>query len=394
VGLKNVSGKYAIVGVGYTPQGSVPGRSALSFHLEACANAIADAGLKKDDIDGLICYRRFDPLFGNEPEVTPYLVAQMLGIEPSYISQEANCSRVHLFHAIAALEMGLCNYVLISYGDNAASGKRTFLKEDTHGEPPTLLSAMGHGGFVANYALAARRAMYEYGTGPETWCEIAVSQRQWARLNPIAQLRDKPLDKDGYFSSPMVVEPFRLCDSCLISDGGRAIVVTTVERARDLKHPVVAILGVGFGHPCYDVHQSPYLTGNTGAKRAIRDALGMAGLSLNDIDACQIYDCFTYTVEVTLQDYGFFEPGECLGWMREVGIGPGGKLPINTSGGLLAEAYFMGLTPLSEAVMQLMGRCGSRQLGPATGTKEPEVILVSDNGGVLQSHCCVILGRM
>ena len=391
--LRDLREKYAIVGVGYTPQGKVPGRTALSFHLEACANAIADAGLRKEDVDGLIVYRRFRPLLG-EPEVTPYLLAQMLGITPRYLTQEANCARTHLFHAMAALEMGLCNYVLISYADNALSGGRTFIEEDTHGEPPGDLLLYGQMGFVADYAMAARRAMHQFGTGPETWKEIAVAQRQWAALNPRAALGRQPLSYEDYYRSPMLVEPFRLCDACLISDGGRAVLLTSVERARDLRHPVVAIMGIGMAHPSYDVHQSPFLAGPTGAKEAGRQAFEMAGITLKEVDACEIYDCFTYTVEITLQDYGFFGPGDGRDWFKGGTIAPGGRMPVNTSGGLLAEAYFMGLTPLSEAVMQLMGRCEDRQLGPKTGTKKPEIILVSDNGGVFQSHCCAILRRL
>jgi len=136
------------------------------------------------------------------------------------------------------------------------------------------------------------------------------------------------------------------------------------------------------------------MAGPTGAKVAGETALKMAGITLSDIDACEIYDCFTYTVEITLQDYGFFEPGEGLDWFKDGMIEPGGRLPINTSGGQLAEAYFMGLTPLTEAAMQLMGRCGDRQLGPKTNNKAPEIILCSDNGGILQTHCCTILSKI
>ncbi len=390
--LRDLKERYAIVGVGYTPQGRVPGGTALSFHLEACADAIADAGLKKEDIDGLICYRRFSPKLG-EPEVTPYLLAQMLGITPRYLTQEANCARTHLFHAMAAIEMGLCNYVLISYADNALSGGRLFIEEDTHGEPPGDLLLYGQMGFTANYAMAARRAMATFKTGPETWKEIAVAQRKWAALNPRAALRKKPLTYEDYYKSPMVAEPFRLCDACLISDGGRAIVVTSVERARDLKHPVVAIMGLGMANPSYDVHQSPFLAGPTGAKEAGKQAFEMAGITLEDIDACQIYDCFTYTVEITLQDYGFFKPGEGEDWFKGGTIEPGGRMPVNTSGGQLSEAYFMGVTQLTEAAMQLMGRCGEHQLGPRTKTKTPEIILCSDNGGILQTHSTTILRR-
>jgi acetyl-CoA acetyltransferase len=119
----------------------------------------------------------------------------------------------------------------------------------------------------------------------------------------------------------------------------------------------------------------------------------MADIGLGDIDACEIYDCFTYTVEITLQDYGFFNPGEGEDWFKGATIEPGGRMPVNTSGGLLSESYFMGLTPLTEAVMQLMGRCGERQLGPETNTRAPQIILCSDNGAILQTHACHILRR-
>jgi len=251
----------------------------------------------------------------------------------------------------------------------------------------------GHFGAAAGYAMAARRAMHAYRTGPETWKYIATGQRKWANLNPWATFYRQPATFDDYFRSPFTVEPFRLLDNCLISDGGRAYIVTTAERARDLKHPPVLIMGMGQHNPSSDLHTATFLTGNTGAKRAAEMAFKMAGIERKDIDACEIYDCFTYTVEVTLQDYGFFSPGEGEDWFKGGTIEPGGRLPVNTSGGLLSEAYFMGLTPLTEAVMQLMGRCGERQLGPETNTKKPEIMLVSDNGAILQTHACYILRR-
>ena len=119
----------------------------------------------------------------------------------------------------------------------------------------------------------------------------------------------------------------------------------------------------------------------------------MAGIGPGDVDACQIYDCFTFTVEHTLRDCGFFKPGESMDWFKPERIGPGGRLPVNTSGGMLSESYFMGLTPVGEAVMQLMGRCGKRQLGVLPGTKTPQIMFCTDNGGVLQSNCSMILER-
>jgi acetyl-CoA acetyltransferase len=135
------------------------------------------------------------------------------------------------------------------------------------------------------------------------------------------------------------------------------------------------------------------MAGPTGARQAGEAAFAMAGITPDDVDACQIYDCFTYTVEITLQDYGFFKPGEGLDWFQGGTIEPGGRMPVNTSGGQLSEAYFMGLTPIAEGAMQIMGRCGKRQLGPATRTRSPAIILCSDNGGILQSNSCILLRR-
>ena len=145
--LRRLKDKYSIAGIGYTEQGNISGRTALSFYVEACANAIKDAGLEKGDIDGLICYRHFEPL-GNDVEITPYLIAQQLGIKPNVLSQEANCARNHLLSAISMIESGFCNYILIAYGDNALSGGRTFLKEATHSESAEDNAAFGEFGII------------------------------------------------------------------------------------------------------------------------------------------------------------------------------------------------------------------------------------------------------
>lgn len=254
-------------------------------------------------------------------------------------------------------------------------------------------AVFGHFGAVAGYALAARRGMHTFRTGPETWKHIAVGQRKWANLNPAATMHDLLMTFEDYYNARWIVEPFRLFDTCLMTDGGRAMVITSAERARDLRHLPVLIMGMGQHNPSYDVHQATHLAGPTGAKKAGEMALGMAGITLKDIDACEIYDCFTYTVEITLQDYGFFGPGEGEDWFKNGTVEPGGRMPVNTSGGQLSEGYYMGLTPLTEAAMQLMGRCGNRQLGPVTNTKSPEIILCSDNGAILQTHSCIVLKR-
>ncbi|MGI6550424.1 MAG: thiolase family protein [Syntrophomonadales bacterium] len=386
--------KYAIVGVGYTPQGKVPGRTMLSFHLEACANAIKDAGLHKEDIDGLFLYRYFPPV-NNDYDTTAFLVAEQLGIRPVVLNQEYDCYRSWLTQAIGLLEAGFCRYVLVSYADNARSGRRAFMTEldPNTGNSANELPPFGDFSTLAKYAMVARRAMHDEGTGPHVWKEIAVNQRRWANLNPIAGMYNKLLTAEDYFNDPMVVEPFRTLDAVPVSDGGRAVIITTTERARDLKHPPVMIRGVGESN----VPLSPFRLKNkdeaSAAAVAGRRAFQMAGIEPYDVDACQIYDCFTFTVEHTLRDLGYFKPGESEGWFKPERIGPGGSLPLNTSGGMLSEAYFMGMTPVSEAVMQLMGRCGKRQLGVLPGTKTPHLMLVTDNGGVLQSNCTMVLER-
>jgi acetyl-CoA acetyltransferase len=381
--------KYAIVGVGYTPQGRVPDRTTLSFHVEASVNAIKDAGLKREDIDGLISYRHFPAAIG-EPDMTPYLLAQHLGIAPKVMSQEANCARGQVLNALGWLDAGLCNYVVISYANNALSGGRPF----EQGIDNYNSAVFGHFGATAGYAMAAQRAMHTFGTGPETWKHIAVGQRKWANINPNAMMHDRPMSFDDYYDSKWVVEPLRLFDNCLITDGGRACVITSLDRARDLRHPPVVIMGIGQHNPSYEIDQATTMAGPTGAKISGEQAFEMSGITVDDVDACEIYDCFTYTVEVTLQDYGFFHAGEGEDWLKDGTIEPGGRMPVNTSGGLLSEAYYMGLIQLTEAAMQLMGRCDERQLGPKTKTKVPEIILCSDNGAILQTHATIILRRL
>ncbi len=380
--LRDFKDKAAIVGVGYTEQqGTVPGRSSLSFAQEAAKAAIEDAGLTKDDIDGLL----IQPTIGQQS----YTVAAKLGFDnlkllanEDVMGASAPCITAH---AMLAVVTGQANYVLCLYGTNGKSGRFPMMGGGGVFHSP----GPAYGMFGANmeYAMAARRAMYEFGTGPDTWAEIAMAQRKWANLNPRATFYDKPMTKEDYLAEPWVAEPFRRADCCLVSDGGRAYIVTTTERAKDLKQPPVFIAGVGQSHHTADIEQSTHMAGPTGAKKSGEMALRMAGIKLSDIDACEIYDCFTYTVELTMQSYGFYKPGEAKDFFKNGHTGPGGEFPVNTSGGLLSEVYYMGFTPLTEGVMQLRGQCGERQV------KDLHHILVSGNGGILQTHGTVILRR-
>jgi acetyl-CoA acetyltransferase len=381
--LRDFKDKAAIVGVGYTEQqGTVPGRSALSFAEEAAKAAIEDAGLTKDDIDGLL----IQPTIGQQS----YTVAAKLGFDnlkllanEDVMGASAPCITAHAMFAVVS---GQANYVLCLYGTNGKSGRFVMMGGGGGGHFGT---GPAYGLFGANmqYALAARRAMYEFGTGPDTWAEVAMAQRKWANLNPRATFYGRPMTKEDYLAEPWVAEPFRRADCCLVSDGGRAYIVTTAERAKDLKQPPVYIAGVGQSHHTADIEQSTHMAGPTGAKESGKMALKMADITLADIDACEIYDCFTYTVEVTMQSYGFYELGGGKDFFKNGRTGPGGEFPVNTSGGLLSEVYYMGFTPLTEGVMQLRGQCGERQV------KDLHHILVSGNGGILQTHGTVILRR-
>lgn len=390
--LDHLKNKIAIVGVGYTPQGKVPNRTAISFQCEAAANAIADAGIDKSQVDALFSYRHFDPI-GGDYDLTGYTLAEQLGICPPVISQEYYCTRSWLYEAVGLLSSGLANYFLITYGDNARSGRRSFVKELKDGQSSDDLAVFGDLSTMAKYAMQARRAMDTYGTGPDVWKEISLAQRAWAQLNPIAGMYKKPLDDAAYYASEMVAAPFRMLDATPSSDGGRALILTTVEHARELGHPYAVLRGFGSANQPVSPYRLRVEDENSAACLAGRLAFEMAGVTPADIDACQLYDCFTYTVEATLRDYGFFRKENVREFLTRERLGPGGSLPVNTSGGMLSEAYFMGLTPIAEAFMQLTGRCGERQLGPVTGTKEPSLIMCSDNGAVFQGHAAMILER-
>jgi acetyl-CoA acetyltransferase len=378
--LQDLRDKTAVVGVGYTAaQGTVPGRTAMSLALEASKNAIEDAGLKKEDIDGLL----LQPVMSGHS----YDVAARLGINLSFTANHdvmgasANCI-VH--HAALTVASGLANYVLCLYATTSQSGRPAM----GGGRPPASSNAaFGVFGPAMEYALAARRGMHEFGTGPDTWADIATSTRRWANLNPRATFYKRLMTREDYLAEPWVAEPLRRADCCLVSDGARAFIVTTAERAKHLKQPPVYISGMGQHHHTAEVAQSRFIAGPTGAQHSGETALKMAGITIADIDAAQIYDCFTYTVELTMQSYGFFEKGGGKDFFGDGRTGPGGEFPVNTSGGLLSEVYYMGFTPLTEGVMQLMGRCGERQI------KDPEYILVSGNGGILQTHSTTILRR-
>ncbi len=374
--------KIAIAGIGHTAFGRLAGRSALELEAEAARLAVADAGFAPGDIDGLLT----DPgaaqgvLQGIEPH---YLrLGRALGLDPDFAGTEilgGASSAGSIQRAALAIEAGLCTVCLCVYGDTAlsASGAYAYGRGDE--------AAYGFFGAAGLHALAAQRHMARHGTRPEALAEVAVAAHAHAARTPHAQSRGK-LDMDGYFASRMLVEPLRRADCCLISDGAAAVVVCSVERARDARPRPVRLLGMGQAHSLGTITNPTHFDTLPAARCGPR-ALARAGLSAADVDVALLYDCFTIVVLMQLEAYGFCAPGEAGEFVAGGRIGPGGTLAVNPSGGLLAEGYGGGMLHVVEAVRQLRGEAGLRQVPDA------QVALVSGHGLGMNTHATLILGR-
>lgn len=389
--MRHLRDRYAIAGLGVTQVGKRPGVSARRLQAEAVRQAIEDAGLRRQDIDGYIYQASPSGLFRDDA------VPRHLGLPTKFLWQLENggssCGAM-VAAAVGAIEAGLANHVVCAYGDNSytatVSGQASPFGTGVGGA--SLLAVYGLLGAVGPHALEATRHMAVYGTTSEQLGAIAVAQRQRACLNPEATFYGRPITLEDYQYSPMVAEPLRRLDCCLISDGGVALIVTTAERARDLKKPPVYIMGLGQGHQVEGIVSAKEQFTRLGVASARESAFGMAGIGLRDIDVAQLYDCFTITVLLQLEDYGFCDKGEGGAFVDEGHLGPQGKVPINTGGGMLSGWYCEGFTAMSEAVRQLRGECGERQV------KDAETCLVTGHGitdpmAGGYSHSTVILRR-
>lgn len=375
---KELRGKYAIVGVGNTRYGKIPGVSALAHNVEAIARAIEDAGVKKEEIDAVLTKAptsNFQMLWSAK-------VAQAIGIVPKVTAtlDQAGASNIGLIeYAIMAMELGQCSMAVISYGDNPLTGSRA-----AYSRPRGDDAAYGFFGAPAGYAMIARRHMEEFGTTSRQLGEVAVACRKHASMNPNAQFQT-PITLEDHQNSRYVAEPLHLLDCCPVSDGGAAIIVTSAERARDLRKPPVYILGIGQSHPAWDVHTREQIT-TSGAKASGEMAFKMAGLGPRDMQFAQLYDCFSIVPIITLEDYGFCKKGEGGAFVEGGRIQLGGELPLNTSGGLLGETGMPGMQLIIEGVRQIRGECGPRQVPNA------RVGVVSGQGGIMTTHATLILG--
>jgi acetyl-CoA acetyltransferase len=377
-GLKR--GNAAIVGVAESDLGQVAeGLSVFDLMAQGTKRALEDCGLALKDVDGLFCATA-------QSRLSALGLAEYLGIDPPFLGSTivgGSSFEYHVAHAMGAIALGLCNVAVIAYGSTQRSvgRKQASAREVNPYETPLrpFLPASA-------YALAASRHMHEFGTTREQLAAVAVAAREWALLNPAAWEK-KPLTIEGVLSSRMVSYPFTVRDCCLVTDGGGAIVVTSAERARALRKSPVYVLGCGQSVTHASISGMPDLT-LTGAVASGAAAYAMAGLGPADVDVLELYDAFTINTVLFLEDLGFCKKGEGGAFVAGGRIAPRGSLPVNTNGGGLSYCHpgMYGLFLLIEAVRQLRGECGARQV------KDCEVAIAHGNGGVLSSQATVILG--
>ncbi len=379
-----VRDQYAIVGVGDTPVGKVPGYSKAGLALLAAKHALEDAGLHPRQIDGVLTSQM------GATFIYSLELASALGIQPRYttVMELGGATSVGMAQqAMMAIDAGLAETVLCIHSQT----QRTGPTRPRHAPPvergyEEFDRPFGHPGATAIHAMAARRHMHEYGTEAKDLAQVALAARRHASLNANAQRRE-PMTLEDYFASPWVVEPFRLLDCCQVSDGAGAFIVTTLKRAQDLKKRPVRIAGYSQFHPHrFLSDQNADLT-RLGARVSGPQAFERAGITPRDIDVAELYDCFTYVVLAELEDYGFCEKGEGGDFVSDGRIQIGGELPVNTHGGLLSQGHVEGMLHVVEAVRQLRGG----EVEAERQVADAEWALVSGHGGQMSTHGTLIL---
>ncbi len=376
-----------IAGLGLTEMGKIFDRTAPQLAAQAVTAAALDAGLSLGDIDGLIVNSGITR--GIDIKLQRDLGLKNLSLLTEMQSFGSSAA-VMVSVAAQAIAAGTATAVACVFADTPVKpGKGSGA---AYADPATRLrpgfaglsAAGGLLGPNVGYALAARRHMDAFGTTSEQLGAVAVSTRAWATMNPLAQMRT-PINLDDHQQSRMIVDPLHLLDCCLVSNGAVAVILTSADRAADLAKDPVHIHGYGQSHPGYSDERGSEFGLTTGAVHSGRQAFAMAGVTADQIGVREIYDCYTFTTLITLEDYGFCEKGQG-GKLAESGaLGPGGALPTNTGGGQLSGYYMWGMTPLSEAIIQARGDAGGRQVD------DHDLVLVSGNGGILDHHATLIL---
>ena len=385
--LRDLRGKTAVVGVGQAGLGQARGHTEQEVLAQAAMAAIADAGLSLKDIDGITTCSSLSPMWAMS-------VVEYLGIRPTFLDSTmigGSSYVAHLLPAMHALASGQCNAVLVCYGSTQRTAKfnRADLTRarksldpqpyETPYDPPLP---------VAAYALAASRHMHQYGTTRKQLSEVAVAARKWAQLNPEATMRE-PLSLADVEAARPVCAPFTVRDCCMVSDGAGAFVLTRSDRARDCARKPVYVMGNATAVWNRQVSSMHDLT-VTAAFESGKRCYEMAGVSAKDMDLAMLYDAFTINTILFLEDLGFCRKGEGGAFVDDGAIAPGGRLAVNTNGGGLSCVHpgMYGVFLMVEAVRQLRGECGERQL------KDPNLALVHGNGGTLSSQSTAILSAL
>jgi acetyl-CoA acetyltransferase len=378
-----------ICGIGLSDYPVAPNLTAPQHHAQAMQRALADAGMAKADLDGYAGA-------GLGADEVPVQLAEWLGIQHRWIDGTmtgGSSFEFHMQHAAAAIRAGYAEAILVTYGSNQLSRAGRVLGTGGQARPaarvvgPDQLVAPFGLPLIGCYALAAARHMHEFGTTSEQLAAIAVACRAWAGFNPLAPHRE-PITVGDVVDSRLIADPLHKLDCCLITDGGGAVIVTTEERARDLRQPPVHVLGAAGTETHWNISQMPDFT-TTGAAVCGPAALAEAGVTAGDIDVIQLYDSFTITVLMLLEGLGFCARGEGGEFVADGKLGPGGALPMNTDGGGLSSCHpgMRGIFLLIEAVRQLRGQAGDAQVPGC------ELALACGSGGWLSCIGAVVLGR-
>ncbi len=382
----NIRDKYAFAGVGLTRLGKVPEMTPDELAARAITLALEDAGIRPDEVDGYI-YQ--SGIGGGLSDTVPI---QMVGIPASMVWQAASLgsyANVMVAMAIGAMESGLCHTCVLVHAASATSrrGGGAGLIGNSGNTP----GAYGWYSPGTTAACMAQRFMHLYGLTREQLGSIALSLREYANKRPEAIMHDRRITMDDYLNARMVVEPLCLYDFCLVNDGAVALVITSAERALNLRKPPVYVMGYGIDHSLREIgksveaihHFEGFITG-----KAAEQALGMAGITIKDIDVTEFYDAFTIFLLSQIESYGFCAKGEAGAFVQDGNLKPGGRLPSNTSGTSLSWGYLMGFTQLTEGIRQMRGEGGECQV------KDAEICLVTGLGGMVDNGsaatCCIL----
>lgn len=377
----SIRGAAAFVGAALAGIGEAPGRSSEDIAIEASYKALAEAGLTTKDVDAV-----FGSLPGDCSPLSGLLISEILGIQPKFTDNNRTGGSTFLSYtlmAAMAIKEGLCDTALIFYGSNQRSNTGKLVSSVR----PFPYEAPYKPIFPAtSYALAASRHMHQYGTTREQLAAVAVAARQWANMNPVAFARG-PLSIDDVLNARMVSSPFTVRDCCLVTDGGAALVMVSAKRAKDFPKRPVYLLGAAAATTHMNIMAMGDLTVSA-AKDSGERAFAMAGVKPTDIDVVELYDAFTINTILFLEDLGFCKKGEGGPFVASGAINPGGRLPVNTNGGGLSCVHpgMYGMFTLVEAIQQLRGECGERQI------KDAKLAVAHGNGGVLSSQITNILG--